>query len=99
VLSVVSIFVGLILPSHYREQTGKSFFPFIIVPVLISALLWYLLNRYTEREQWNLSNVNDLVQGSVEAPVGELAAAFKHFKGMEGGKIEVVAIHDHLKDL
>ena len=41
---VATLFPLIFLGSHYKEQVGKSMFPWIICPVLVSAFIWWLMN-------------------------------------------------------
>jgi hypothetical protein len=97
VVTLFATIIPLFLGAHYREQVGDSFFPWIIVPLLISGGLWFLMIKINTPETWDLGEVNDLVQGSIEAPIGEIEAAFRHFSEMP--TIEIVNITENLHDL
>jgi len=67
------------------------------MPLLISILIWYIMNKLEYRKEIDLSRVNDLVQGSIEAPIGELQEAYRHFAAMP--TIEILNIQEDLHDL
>lgn len=97
IVTLVATLVPLIfLPPHYKEQVGDSI-GWILIPIIVSSLLWYLMNYLDKPEEIALTSVNDLVQGSIEAPIGELEAAFRHFADMP--TIEIVNIEEKLTDL
>lgn len=62
----------------------------MFVAILLLIFLWW--ESSMEHTSWDLENVDDLVQGSIEAPIGELRAAFEHFERMP--QIEIVKITD-----
>lgn len=72
IVTLVACIVPLFLGAHYQKQVGDSFFPWIIMPLLVSGGLWWLMNKIEKPKSWDLAEVNDLVQGSIEAPIGEL---------------------------
>lgn len=93
---VLSALVGIIcLGTALREQTLSSS-GWIIIPLLLCGLLWWGLGKLQRKEWWDLAAVDDLVQGSIEAPVGELQAAYLHFKGMP--QIEIVEVKESLEE-
>lgn len=93
---VAAIFPLIFLPSHYKEQVGDSIL-WIIIPIILSGALWWLMIKVDRGDKWDLGEVNDLVQGSIEAPIGELEQAYRHFNDMD--TISIVRIEENLDDL
>jgi len=91
-----ALFPLIFLGSHYKEQVAESW-AWILIPIIISGFLWFLMNKANTPNSWDLAEVNDLVQGSIEAPIEDLEAAFRHFNEMRN--IEIVKIEENLSDL
>jgi len=87
--TLFATFVGICCPTHLREQTLSSM-AWILCPMIIAGLIWYLLRKLAAPGDWDLAGVNDLVQGSIEASVVELEDAYRHFAGMP--QIEIVGV-------
>ena len=86
IVTLLAAVVCLCLASHLRAQLVNSLAWVLIPSIFLGVILW-LHRRALKNKTQQFDKVRDLVQGSVEASVDSLQAAYEHFSGMKTIKI------------